>query len=191
MSSHVCRVCDPNALTAPPEGLTDYDCPACKRPLLRAGVVQRYARACSVEVPFDECCPVCGIHQIHHPKAASTPSVTRDGQGYRKCPDCGAYCDCFKVSHSSGDLEERAEDAESELWLVNQRIEHLEGALKWFADEGHYTGTYRLGAGYVDAVGLTHARAGLLGMDPDDADAVEGTWSVSHWTTQKGSEAGQ
>lgn len=64
------------------------------------------------------------------------------------------------------------------------RIRGLEAALLWFADEGHYEGTYRRGAGFVDACGLTRARAALLGMDPDDADAVDGAWNLSRYATE-------
>jgi hypothetical protein len=65
---------------------------------------------------------------------------------------------------------------EYEAGIREQEVATLRGALEWFADEGHYTDTYRRGAGYVDAVGITHARAGLLGMSADDADAVEKAW---------------
>jgi len=40
--------------------------------------------------------------------------------------------------------------------LVRLRTE-----LEWFADEGHYSTTYRRGAGFVDACGLTQARRAL------------------------------
>lgn len=61
--------------------------------------------------------------------------------------------------------------------LLKPEIAKLRAALEWFADEGHYTDTYRRGAGFVDAMGLTKARAALLGMDPDDADRVEQAWN--------------
>ena len=42
-------------------------------------------------------------------------------------------------------------------------------ALLWFADEGHYEGTYRKGAGFVDALGLGIARR-VLGLAADRPD---------------------
>jgi hypothetical protein len=64
--------------------------------------------------------------------------------------------------------------------LLEQKSEitSLRSALEWFADEGHYTDTYRRGAGFVDALGETKARAALLGMSDDDADAVVDAWST-------------
>lgn len=62
------------------------------------------------------------------------------------------------------------------VWKYVEEVRALRKALEWFADEGHYEGTYRHGAGFVDAVGLTQARAALLGMSPDDADAVGVAW---------------
>ena len=42
-------------------------------------------------------------------------------------------------------------------------------ALLWFADEGHYQGTYRRGAGFVDALGIGVARRALgLPIDRED-----------------------
>lgn len=43
--------------------------------------------------------------------------------------------------------------------------QRLREALEWFADEGHYTDTYRLGAGYVDALGLERARAAIAAKE--------------------------
>lgn len=42
-------------------------------------------------------------------------------------------------------------------------------ALLWFADEGHYEGTYRRGAGFADALGIGIARR-ALGLPADRAD---------------------
>src|SRR5678815_3729616 len=42
--------------------------------------------------------------------------------------------------------------------------DELAAALGWFADEGHYTDTYRLGAGFVDALGLELARDALANV---------------------------
>lgn len=52
-------------------------------------------------------------------------------------------------------------------------VERLRRELEWFADEGHYEGTYRRGAGYVDAVGLERARAALRG-EPELPVVVDG-----------------
>lgn len=42
-------------------------------------------------------------------------------------------------------------------------------ALLWFADEGHYEGTYRRGAGFAEALGIGIARR-ALGLPVDRAD---------------------
>ena len=56
-------------------------------------------------------------------------------------------------------------------------VGRLREALEWFADEGHYEGTYRPGAGFAAALGLTRARAALLGMDHDAAGDVDRAWT--------------
>lgn len=60
------------------------------------------------------------------------------------------------------------------------QIAALTAALEWFADEGHYTGSYRPTAGFVDACGLWRARAALVGIDPDAGpeDLVEKAWAA-------------
>lgn len=58
-------------------------------------------------------------------------------------------------------LEGLAEAAVRRTVTAGATVARLRAALEWFADEGHYTGTYRQGAGYVDAVGLTRAREAL------------------------------
>ena len=52
-------------------------------------------------------------------------------------------------------------EVERERDEARAEVERLRAELAWFADEGHYSGTYRQGAGYVDAVGLSRARAAL------------------------------
>jgi hypothetical protein len=56
-------------------------------------------------------------------------------------------------------------------------LARLRAALEWFADAGHYQGTYQHGAGFVDALGLSRARAALLGLSPEDGEAVAAAWA--------------
>lgn len=78
------------------------------------------------------------------------------------------------------DAQELASDARGIIARLIERvraeqaadIQRLRDALLWFADEGHYTGTYRHGAGFVDAVGLGVARE-ALGLPVERADGSE------------------
>jgi hypothetical protein len=57
-------------------------------------------------------------------------------------------------------------------------------ALLWFADEGHYEGTYRQGAGFVDAVGLTKAREALgIPIERDDRSLMPLAEALTHSVT--------
>lgn len=57
----------------------------------------------------------------------------------------------------------------------------MRDALLWFADEGHYEGTYRHGAGFVDAVGLTKAREALgLPVDRHDGGLMPLAEALTH-----------
>lgn len=57
-------------------------------------------------------------------------------------------------------------------------------ALLWFADEGHYGDTYRHGAGFVDAVGLTKAREALgIPIDRDDRSLMPLAEALTHSVT--------
>lgn len=70
------------------------------------------------------------------------------------------------ASVRAGRERERADGAIDALTVLMLKTENerLREALEWFADEGHYEGTYRRGAGFVDAVGLYRAREALKGM---------------------------
>jgi hypothetical protein len=78
-----------------------------------------------------------------------------------KLLDCASRLDSVARSpsfdHELAALRARAERLEAALRVAME-------ALEWFADEGHYTGTYRHGAGFVDAVGLTKAEEVLAGV---------------------------
>lgn len=53
--------------------------------------------------------------------------------------------------------------------LSDDAIKSPTAALLWFADEGHYEGTYRKGAGFADACGMSIARR-ALGLQVDRPD---------------------
>jgi hypothetical protein len=53
--------------------------------------------------------------------------------------------------------------------LSDEAIKSPIAALLWFADEGHYEGTYRKGAGFAEACGMSIARK-ALGLPVDRPD---------------------
>lgn len=55
------------------------------------------------------------------------------------------------------------QEARGEVDRLTAELARLRAGLEWFADEGHYTATYRQGAGYADVFGARFARELLAG----------------------------
>ena len=63
---------------------------------------------------------------------------------------------------STVSVMQRTIDAlEQQVCALKKTSNGLREALGWFADEGHYSDTYRRGAGFVSALGLNKAREAL------------------------------
>lgn len=86
-----------------------------------------------------------------------------DFAGARQLPSLGS-----RIRWWARELRYALDRSESERASLRSEVARLRAALEWFADEGHYSDTYRRCAGYVDVHGLGVARRALLGLGDDD-----------------------